>query len=140
MKKDIDVFFQHIYEFTRDETPEFRIHAWQDKVLEALMKPTDPESVVVLAREAEFQAQRAVLNDTYERVVATVSVMPEELQPATLVVVAQQVPEVLEQLQLSESVKTQIMGELNSILLNLDAEPDHIAQVSTILAAAEITE
>jgi len=140
MNKIITEFFQHIYEFTRAETPEFRIHAWQDKVISAFLNPTDPDSSVVLAKEAAFQAQRSALNDTYEKLVAAVASMPEELQPATLVVVSQQVPAVLEQLQLSDSVRSQVMGELNQILLSLDVEPEHIAQASTILAAVEAEE
>ena len=117
MKPLIDEFFQHIYDFTRAETPEFRIHAWQDKVISAFLNPTDPESSVVLAREAQFQAQRSALNDTYEKVLSTVSAMPEELQPATLVAVSQQVPEVLGQLQVSDEVRSQVMTELNDCLL-----------------------
>jgi len=134
MKTLITEFFQHIYEFTRAETPEFRIHAWQDKVIGAFLNPTDPASSDVLAREAGFQAQRSALNDTYDRVMSTVEAMPEELQPATLIVVSQQVPDVLVQLGLSESVRDQVMQELNEILISLDVQADHIAQVTTILS------
>jgi len=134
MEKDIDDFFQHIYEATRVETPEFKIHAWQDKVIKAFLNPTDPESAEVLAQEAVYQGQRATLMETYEKVVGTVLAMPEHLQPATLVAISPQVPPTLDLLGLSDTVKTSVMSELNDILLNLDVEPEHIAQVSTILS------
>jgi len=60
---------------TRAETPEFRIHSWQDKVAWAFLNPTDPAASAIMLQEGEYVAQRTALNDTYEQVLATVSAL-----------------------------------------------------------------
>ena len=137
-------FFQYIYETTRRETPEFVIHAWQDQVIGAFLNPTSEGSSAILAKEQAFQAQRAALIETYDKVIATLSALPENLQPAAMVVLSQQVPLTLDQLGLSAEVKGVVMGELDSLLMSLDTDPADVATVVGILQAqaeaAESTE
>jgi len=133
MKDVITEFFQHIYEVTRAETPEFRIHSWQDKVAWAFLNPTDPAASAIMLQEGEYVAQRTALNDTYEQVLATVSAMPENLQPATLVVLSGQIAGTLSVLGLDEEVRVSVTAELGEILQGLETDPADVATVAGML-------
>lgn len=130
----ITEFFQHIYEVTRQKTPEFLIHAWQDDVRAALLDPDNELSQSVLATERGHAFKRTQLRATYTNVLNTVLAFPEPLQPTALHVLSAQVPQVLEQLELSPAVQGEVMTELAGILDNFDDPTDEqLAQVGAAI-------
>jgi len=140
MEKLITDFFQHMYEVERAGIPEFRIHAWQDKVAWAFLNPTDPDAQAVMMQEGEYVAQRSILNSTYEQVLSTVMAMPESLQPATLVVLSGQIADTLTALGLDDEVRVSIVSELGEILQGLDTDPEDVATVVDMLQSQAVAE
>lgn len=127
--------FDFIYVNERVGVPEFRIHHWQDKVLNAIRNPDLPDSDAIIQQELVHRSRRTALNDNFEKIIGVVTNTPEPLRVPMLHVLRGSIETLGSELGLSDLLISDLNSYVSEELAQLgdSPEPQQLQQAGAVL-------